>query len=65
MSSFQINNNPTTLPDGVVKPLPVPRELFCSIAIDLAGPLPSDNQKELIIFMLDRFTRFTYVIPPS
>ena len=57
-----MNKQPTTLPDGVVTPVPVPRELFSSIAIDFAEPFPSDNKKELILMVLDRFTGFTYRI---
>ena len=53
------------LPDGIITPLPVPREPFSSIAIDFAGPFPSDIKKELILVVLDRFTRFTYLMPVS
>ena len=60
-----MNKQPTTLPNGIVTPLPVPREPFSSIAIDFAGPFPSDNKKELILVVLDRFTGFTYLIPVS
>ena len=60
-----MNKNPTTLPDGVVTPLPFPRELCSSIATDFAGPFPGDNKKELILVGLDRFTGFTYLIPVS
>ena len=61
----QMNKHPTTLPDGIVTPLPVPTEPFSSIAIDFAGLFPSDNNKELILVVLDRFTGCTYLIPVS
>ena len=61
----QMNKQPTTLPEGIVTPLPVPREPFSWIAIDFAGPFPSDNKKEVILVLLDRFTWFTYLIPVS
>ena len=61
----QMNKQPTTLPDGIVTPLPVPREPFSLIAIDFAGPFPSDNKNELILVFLDRFTGFPYLIPVS
>ena len=61
----QMNKQPTTLPDGIITPLPVPRELVSLIARDFAGPFPSDNEKELILVVLDRFTGFTYLIPVS
>ena len=61
----QMNKQPTTLPNGIVTSLAVPREPFSSIAIDFAGPCPSDNKKELILVVLDRFTGFTYLIPVS
>ena len=61
----QMNKQPTTLPDGIVTPLPVPRKPFSSIAIDLAGPFPSNNKKEIILVVLDRLTGFTYLIPVS
>ena len=60
-----MNQQPTTLPEGGVTPRPVSREPFSSIAIDCAGPLPSDHKKELILVVLDRFTGFTYLIPVS
>ena len=53
---YQMIKQPTTLPDGIVTPLPVPREPFSSIAINFAGPFPSYNKKELILVLLDRFT---------
>ena len=43
-----MNQQPTTLPDGIVTRLAVPKEPFSSIAIDFAGPFTSDNKKELI-----------------
>ena len=61
----QMNKQPTTLPDRIVISLPVPREPFSSIAIDFAGSFPSDNKKEQILVVLDRFTGFTYLIPVS
>ena len=48
MPLCQMNKQPTTLPNGIVTPLPVPREPFSWIAIDFAGLIPSDNKKELI-----------------
>ena len=60
-----MNKQPTTLSDGVVTPLPVPRERFSSIAIDFTGPFPSANNTELILVVLDPFTGFTYLIPVS
>jgi len=60
-----MNKQPTTLPDRVVTPVPIHRELFSSIAIDFAGPFPSDYKEELILVVLDRFTGFTYLIPVS
>ena len=61
----QINKQPTTLPDRIVTQLPVPRAPISWIAIDFAGPFPSDNTKEVILAVLDRFTGFTYLIPVS
>ena len=61
----QMNKQPTTCPEGIVTPLPVPRERFSSIAIYFTGTFLSDNKKELILVRLDRFTRFTYLIPAS
>ena len=43
-----MNKQPTTRADGIFTPLAVPREPFSTIAIDFAGPFPSDNTKELI-----------------
>jgi len=60
-----MNKQPTAVPDRVVIPPPVPREPFSSIAIDLADSFPSDNKKEQILVVLDRFTGYTYLIPVS
>ena len=57
-----MNKQPTPLPDGIVTPRPVSREPFSSMAIDFAEPFHSDNKKELILFVLDRFTGLTYLI---
>jgi len=61
----QMNKQPTTVPEGSVTPLPVPREPFSSLAIDFAGPFPHDSNKDLILVVLDRFSGFTYLIPVS
>ena len=58
----QMKKQPTTLPNGLVIPLPLPREPFSSISIDFAELFPRDNRKELILVWLDRFTGFTYLI---
>jgi len=55
----QMNKQPTTVPGRSVTPLPVPREPFSSLAIDFAGPFPHDCNKDLILFVLDRFSGFT------
>ena len=60
-----MNKQPTSLPDGIVTPLPVLREPFSWIPMAFAGPFPSDNRKELILVVLDHFTGFTYLIPVS
>jgi len=61
----QMNKQPTTLPDGVVTPLPVPRGPISSISIDIARHFPIKNKKELILIMLHCFTGFIYLIPVS
>ena len=58
----QMNKQPTTLPVGIVTPLPVPRESSSSFPIAFAGLLPSANKKHLILVLLNRFTGFTYLI---
>ena len=61
----QLNKQPTTLPEGAVTPLPVPKGPFSSLAIDFAGPFPPDSKYQLIMVVLDRFSGFTYLIPVS
>jgi len=61
----QMNKQPTTVPEGSVTSLPVPREPFSSLAIDFAGLFPHDSNKDLILVVLDRFSGFTYLIPVS
>jgi len=60
-----MNKQPTTVSEGSVTPLPVPREPFSSLAIDFAGPFHHDSNKDLILVVLDRFSGFTYLIPVS
>ena len=61
----QMNKQPSTLPDGVLIRLPVPREPVSLMTIGFAAPLPSDNKKEVILVVLNRFTGVTYLIPVS
>ena len=60
-----MNQQPNTWPDRVVTSRTVPREPFSAIAIEFAGPFPTEEKKELMLVVLDRFTGFTYLIPVS
>jgi hypothetical protein len=61
----QVNKIPTKVTEGVPRPMPIPNALFESLALDLAGPLPSDQKGELILVVLDHFSGCTYLLPVS
>ena len=52
----QVNKVSTRLPEGEPRSLPIPEAPFESLAIDFAGPFPSDQKCELICVILDRFS---------
>ena len=59
----QINNEPTTLPYGQSLTLPDPDEAYPSLAIDFAGPFNKSDASTSIMFIMDRFTSYTHLIP--
>jgi hypothetical protein len=45
--------------------MPILKVLFESLALDFAGPLPSEQKCKLILIILDRFSGYTYLFPVS
>jgi hypothetical protein len=61
----QVNKISTQVPKGEPRPMPIPKARFQSIALDFAGPLPSDQKCDLILVVLDCFSGYTYLFPVS
>jgi len=60
---YQINNAPTTLPDGRSLTLPDPDEAYQSLAMDFAAPFNKSDGYTSIMVIMDRFTSYTHLIP--
>jgi len=59
----QINNEPTTLPNGRSLTRPEPDEAYQSLAIDFAGPCNNWDGYPSIMVIMDRITSYTHLIP--
>jgi hypothetical protein len=62
---FQVNKTPTQVPEGELRLIAIPSAPFETLALDIAGPLPSDQKSDLILVVLDRFSGYTYLFPVS
>jgi hypothetical protein len=48
---------------GLLQPLPIPTEVWCSVGIDFITGLPKSEGFEVIMVIVDRLTKFAYFIP--
>jgi Integrase zinc binding domain/Chromo (CHRromatin Organisation MOdifier) domain len=48
---------------GLLHPLPIPSEAWCSIGLDFITGLPKSEGYEVIMVVVDRLTKFSYFIP--
>jgi len=59
----QINNKPTTLPDGRSLTLPEPNKAYQSLALGFANLFNQSDGYSFIMIIMDRFTSYTHLIP--
>ncbi|KAE8720380.1 CDPK-related protein kinase [Hibiscus syriacus] len=50
---------------GLLQPLPVPNQAWEIITMDFTDGLPKSNQKNCILVMVDKFTKYTHFLPLS
>ncbi len=55
----------TDKPAGLLNPLPEPRTRWSSVTTDMVTGLPSVNGKNAVIVFVDRFTKYTILVPVS
>ena len=51
------------LPYGLLKPLEIPSKPWVSLSMDFVGPLPSSNNFDMILVIVDRLTKMAIFIP--
>jgi hypothetical protein len=57
------NKSRTTKPPGALHPLPIPESHGDSIAMDFVGPLPTDNNFDCILTIMDRLGADIRIVP--
>lgn len=59
----QLNKGEHVASPGLIQPLPIPKEAWCSIGIDFITGLPKSSGFEVIMVVVDRLTKYAHFIP--
>lgn len=61
----QINKSEHTAPAGLLQPLPIPAGAWVSIGMDFITGLPKSKGYDVIMVVVDRFTKYSHFVPLS
>ena len=64
-SICQENKHETTLPAGLLQPLPIPTRVWSDISMDFIEGLPLSHSYTMILVVVDRFTKYSHFLPLS
>ncbi|KAI3375465.1 hypothetical protein L3Q82_003782 [Scortum barcoo] len=57
------NHHKSSLPSGILQPLPVPRRSWAHVSLDFVTGLPPSHGHTAILTMVDRFSKIAHFVP--
>jgi hypothetical protein len=61
----QRHKTETTMPSGLLQPLPIPTKVCTEVSMDFIDGLPKSSGKTTILVVVDRLTKYGHFIPVS